>query len=113
NSIRHNLSLKIDDFSNLKVRMLSEISLINFLNFCKFKLANKGRQLVYRDKLLMHQLYSNKLKETISGDNLKTMWKKKFTSKELKEALEIFQNQIENGDYKILQFWVDVTKPHV
>lgn len=103
----------IDDFSNLKVKMLSEISLINFLNFCKFKLANKGRQLVYRDKLLMHQLYSNKLKETISGiyrlfklnkkictvgdllkfsgDNLKTMWKKKFTSKELKEALEIFQ----------------------
>ncbi|CAG8670211.1 6879_t:CDS:2, partial [Racocetra persica] len=41
------------------------------------------------------------------------MWKKKFTSKELKEALEIFQNQIENGDYKILQFWVDITKPHV
>ncbi|CAG8497025.1 17392_t:CDS:2 [Dentiscutata erythropus] len=102
----------IEDFSNQKVKKLDEISLINFLNFCKFKLANKGRKLVYRDKLLMHQLYSNKLKETISGDNLKTMWKKRFTNEQLKEALEIFQNQIENGDYKILHFWADITKPH-
>ncbi|CAG8642182.1 14484_t:CDS:2, partial [Cetraspora pellucida] len=47
-----------------------------------------------------------------SDDNLKTLWKKKFKNVQLKVALEIFQKQIENGDYKILQFWLDITKPH-
>ncbi|CAG8856426.1 14329_t:CDS:1, partial [Gigaspora margarita] len=33
----------IEDFFNQKLANLNEISLIEFLNFCKTKLANKGR----------------------------------------------------------------------
>ncbi|CAG8783252.1 25908_t:CDS:2, partial [Gigaspora rosea] len=39
-------------------------------------------------------------------------YKEKFMNEQLNEALKEFQNQIENGDYKILHFWADVTKPH-
>ncbi|CAG8857643.1 24512_t:CDS:1, partial [Gigaspora margarita] len=72
----------IEDFFNQKVKTLDEISLIKFLTFCKSKLSNKGLKLVYKDKLLIHQLYSNKLK---------TKSNKKFTIKQLGDALQIFQ----------------------
>ncbi|CAG8469349.1 8381_t:CDS:2, partial [Racocetra persica] len=39
-------------------------------------------------------------------------WNKKLTIKQLEEALEIFQKQIENRDYLILQFWANITKPN-
>ncbi|CAG8839532.1 8020_t:CDS:2, partial [Gigaspora margarita] len=93
----------IKDFFNQKVKKLNEISLIKFLNYCKIKLANKGSNLVYKEKLLIHQLYSNKLK---------TKWNKKFMDIQLGDALRIFQQQIEDGDYLILQFWADIAKPH-
>ncbi|KAF0466642.1 hypothetical protein F8M41_026145 [Gigaspora margarita] len=37
---------------------------------------------------------------------------KGLTDEQLNEVLKEFQSQIENSDYKILQFWADVTKPH-